>query len=182
MRIKNEDRKIYLDQTDYLRKVLTHFGMTDSKLAKTPLPMGYKPEPFEGTSSSQLRSQYQSLISSLLYIMLGTRPDIAFAVTQMAKFTSNPSDEHLNRAMYILRYLVGTRDYALVFNGNNNGGLHAFCDSSYGDDCTDSDRMRRSTQGYFFKLADLSIKWHSHTQKMIATSSTAAEYMALSDH
>src|SRR5437016_6054478 len=99
----------------------------------------------------------------------------------MAKFTSNPSDEHLNRAMYILRYLVGTRDYALVFNGNNNGGLHAFCDSSYGDDPTESDRMRRSTQGYFFKLADASIKWHSRMQKMIATLSTAAEYMALSD-
>ena len=52
--------------------------------------------------------------------MLGTRPDLAFAVTQMAKFASNPSDEHLNQAMYILRYLVGTRDYALVFDGNSD--------------------------------------------------------------
>jgi len=108
MRIKNKDGKIYLDQTNYLHTVLQRFGMTDSKLAKTPLPTGYKPEPFEGTSTPQLWSQYQSLIGSLLYIMLGTRPDIAFAVTQMAKFTSNPSDEHLNRAMYILCYLVGT--------------------------------------------------------------------------
>ena len=55
--------------------------MTDAKMAKTPLPTGYKPEPFEGTSTPQLRSQYQSLIGSLLYLMLGTRPDLAFAVT-----------------------------------------------------------------------------------------------------
>jgi hypothetical protein len=96
MRIKYEGLKIFLDQTDYLWKVLKRFGMTDARLAKTPLPTGYKPKPFEGTSTPQLWSQYQLLIGSLLYLMLGTRPDIAFAVTQMAKFASNPSDEHLN--------------------------------------------------------------------------------------
>jgi hypothetical protein len=181
MRIQYENGKIKLDQVNYLAKILKRFGMTDAKLAKTPLPTGYKPEPFQGTSTPQLQSQYQSLIGSLLYIMLGTRPDIAFAVTQMAKFASNPSDEHLNRAIYILRYLIGTRDYALIYDGNSNAGLHAYCDSSYGDDRTDSDLKRRSTQGYFFKLANAATKWHSRTQKMVATSSTAAEYMALSD-
>ena len=181
MGIEYKDGKIFLDQTAYLRKILKHFGMTEAKLAKTPLPMGYKPEPFEGTSTPKLRSQYQSLIGSLLYIMLGTRPDIAFAVTQMAKFASNPSEEHLNRAMYILRYLQGTREYALVFDGNSNEGLHAYCDSSYGDDKTEPDLKRRSTQGYFFKLASAAIKWHSRTQRLVATSSTVAEYMALSD-
>jgi len=83
--------------------------------------------------------------------------------------------------MYILHYLVGTRDYALVFNGNSNAGLHAYCDSSYGDDRTKLDRKRRSTQGYFFHLANASIKWHSKMQMLVATSSTMAEYMALSD-
>jgi hypothetical protein len=181
MRIQYENGKIKLDQVNYLAKILKHFGMTDAKLAKTPLPTGYKPEPFQGTSTPQLQSQYQSLIGSLLYIMLGTRPDIAFAVTQMAKFASNPSDEHLNQAIYILCYLIRTHDYALIYDGNSNAGLHAYCDSSYRDDHTDSDLKRRSTQGYFFKLANTATKWHSHMQKMVATSSTAAEYMALSD-
>jgi hypothetical protein len=63
---------------------------------------GYKPEPFDGTNTSNLHSQYQSVIRSLLYLMLGTHPDIVFAVTQMAKFAANPSDEHLNKAMYIM--------------------------------------------------------------------------------
>jgi hypothetical protein len=57
----------------------------------------------------------------------------------MAKFASNPSDEHMNQAMYILHYLIGMCDYALVFDGNSNLGLHAYCDSSYGDDHTESD-------------------------------------------
>ena len=53
MRIKYENGKILLDQTDYLRKILKRFGMIDARMAKTPLPTGYKPEPFEGTSTQQ---------------------------------------------------------------------------------------------------------------------------------
>jgi len=64
MKIQYKDGSILLDQTDYLRKILKHFGMTDAKMAKTPLPTGYKPEPFEGMSSFKLWSEYQSLISS----------------------------------------------------------------------------------------------------------------------
>ena len=59
MRIQYKGHKILIDQTNYLRKILKHFGMTDAKMAKTPLPTGYKPEPFEGTSTPQLQSQYQ---------------------------------------------------------------------------------------------------------------------------
>lgn len=181
MRINQQGGRTHLDQIPYLEKVLKRFGMADAKEATTPLPTGYKPEPFDGTTTSNLRSQYQSVIGSLLYLMLGTRPDIAFAVTQMAKFAANPSSEHLNKAMYIMRYLVGTRNYALVYDGSSNTGLYAYCDSSYGDDRTELDRKRRSTQGYYFSLASACVKWHSKTQALVSTSSTMAEYMALSD-
>ena len=106
MRINNKDGDTYLDQIPYLDKILKHFGMTNAREAKTPLPTEYKPTPFDGTTTSNLQSRYQSVISSLLYLMLRTHPDIAFAVTQMAKFAMNPSSEHLNKAMYIMHYLV----------------------------------------------------------------------------
>jgi hypothetical protein len=138
--------------------------MTNAKAAQTPLSTSYKPEPFDGTATAALRSQYQQVIGSLLYLMLGTRPDLAFTVTQMVKFTHNPSEEH-----------------PLVYDGKSDGGLYAYCDSSYGDDRSDADRRRRSTQGYFFSLANASVKWHSKTQTLISTSSTMAEYIALSD-
>ena len=181
MRIEYRDGKTYLDQVPYLEKILKRFGMADAKAAQTPLPTGYKPEPFDGTATAALRSQYQQVIGSLLYLMLGTRPDLAFAVTQMAKFAHNPSEEHLLKARHIMRYLAGTRKYALVYDGKSDGGLYAYCDSSYGDDRSDADRRRRSTQGYFFSLANASVKWHSKTQTLISTSSTMAEYIALSD-
>jgi hypothetical protein len=48
-------------------------------------------------------------------------------------------------------------------------------------DPTGKPYRRRSTTGYFFKLADCTISWTSHAQKSIALSSTEAEYMAMSD-
>lgn len=178
MRILRKNGKIYLDQTAYLQKVLVRFGMTNAKPARTPLPTGYKPEVSAILSTPDLRSRYQSVIGSLLYLMLGTRPDIAFAVTLMAKFASNPSQEHLDRALYICKYLAGTPNYALVYTGQFEEGLLAYTDAEWG---SSEALKRRSTDGYFFKLAGSTISWRSHTQKTPALSSTEAEYLGVSD-
>jgi len=155
--------------------------MANAKAAQTPLPTGYKPEPFDGTAMVALWSQHQSVIGSLLYLMLEACPDLAFTVTQMAKFTHNPSEEHLLKTRHILCYLAGMHKYALVYDGRSDAGLYTYCDSSYGDDRSDADRRCWSMQGYFFSLANASVKWHSNTQTLICMSSTMAEYIALSD-
>jgi hypothetical protein len=177
MRLIRKGQSIYIDQCSYLEKVIERFGMTNAKYARTPLPTGYTPTPNEGEVNPQLRTQFQQIIGSLLYIMLGTRPDIAFAVTKLAQFAANPSKEHLDKAKYVLRYLSGTAKYALVYKGASNKGLIAYTDSDYAADPV----KRRSTTGYIFKLADGIISWQSRAQKTIALSATEAEYMALSD-
>ena len=177
MRIVRKDRKIFLDQCSYLEKVVERFGMQNAKYARTPLPTGYQPAPNQGKVNPLIRSEFQQVIGSLLYIMLGTRPDIAFAVTKLAQFAANPSKEHLDKARYVVRYLAGTADYALVFDGASNKGLIAYTDSDYAADLI----KRRSTTGYHFKLANGIISWQSRAQKTIALSATEAEYMALSD-
>ena len=134
MRIRRENGKIYLDQVPYLQKVLQRFGMTDTKPAPTPLPAGYVPLLNEGAATSDLHSQFQSVIGSLLYIMLGTHPDIAFAVTKLSQFTVNPLQEHLDKALYICHYLAGTQDYSLVYDGHLNGGLIVYTDSDWAAD------------------------------------------------
>ena len=109
--------------------------------------------------------------------MLGTRPDIAFAVTKMAQFAANPMEDHLNRALYICHYLVGTQSYQLTYDGGAGQGLSATTDS----DWAANSNNRRSQTGFFLKLASGPISWTSHAQKTVALSSTEAEYMALSD-
>ena len=120
---------------------------------------------------------YQSVIRSLLYLMLGMRPDITFAVIKMSQFSANPSKEHLKKAKYILHYLAGTQDYSLIFDGQIGEGLMAYTDSDWAADQV----KHRSTTGFFATLASGIICWQSRPQKTVALSSTEAEYMALSD-
>ena len=177
MRITREGSKIHIDQTKYLETVLQRCGMTASKPATTPLPAGYVPQISGTNASPELRSRYQTVIGSLLYLMLGTRPDISFAVTKLAQHAANPSEDHLSKALYICRYLVGTSKYRLTYDGESGSGISACTDSDWASD----DTSRRSQTGYFIKLAKGLISWTSRAQKTIALSSTEAEYMALSD-
>jgi Reverse transcriptase (RNA-dependent DNA polymerase) len=91
MRITQKRKDIHLDQHDYLDKVLERFSMTNAKSAPTPLPSNWVPQLNKGKASPELLRQYQSIIGLLLYLMIGTRPDIAFAVTKLAQFSANPS-------------------------------------------------------------------------------------------
>ena len=109
--------------------------------------------------------------------MLGTRPDITYAVTKLSQFSANPSKEHMMKVEHICRYLRSTCDYAMVFDGSSDTGLIAFMDS----DWATYPIKQRSITGYFFKLANCIFSWQSRAQKTIALSSTKAEYMALSD-
>ena len=177
MRIERKGNCILLDQCSYLETVVEHFGMQNAKNAQTPLPSGYQPQENKAAVNPAMRSEYQQVIGSLLYIMLGTRPNIAYAVTKMAQFAANPSKEHLDKARYIVRYLASTPKYVLVLNGASNKGLIAYSDSDYAADPV----KRRSQTGFFFKLAEGIISWQSRAQKTVAHSATEAEYMALSD-
>lgn len=117
------------------------------------------------------------MIGSLLYLMLGMWPDICHAVTTMARFSANPTQDHLDHALYICQYLLGTPHYTLQYSGAGDGGLMAFADSNWGQ----SPDNRRTVTGYMIKLSGGVFNWYSHMQKTVALSSTEAEYMALSD-
>src|SRR5260370_18972033 len=99
MKVHREGGKISIDQCAYLETVLERCGMQNCKSAKTPLLARYMPEPvsLETVISPELRSRYQMVIGSLLYLMPGMRPDIAFAVTKPAQFTTHPSEEHFSK-------------------------------------------------------------------------------------
>ena len=174
MRIQRKGKKILLDQTDYLIKVVERFGMSNARRANTPLTGGYVPVESDSKCSDSFRTTYQLIIGSLLYIMLGTCPDITYAVTKLAQFSTNLSME---KAKNICRYLNSTANYALVFDGSSGDGIIAYTDSDWASDPIKC----RSVTGYFFKLANGIFSWQSWAQKTVALSSTEAEYMALSD-
>ena len=161
-------QQIHIDQTTYLQTVLQQCGMANAKFALNPLLAGYVPIKLEGQLSPELQTCYQNVIGSLLYLMLGTRPDISDAVTKLTQFAANPSQEHLDKALYICRYLVGMSNYRLTYDGDLGEGLAACTDSDWASD----PEGRRSQTGFFLKLAGGLISWTSRAQKTVALSST----------
>jgi hypothetical protein len=165
MCVKHTMHKVSIDQHTHLTKVLQQFNMTNAKMAPTPLPTGYTPSENTTVLDSKLWTQYQSVIRSLLYLMLRTRPDIAYVVIKMSQFSANPSQEHLDKAMYIMCYLVGTQDYQIVYNDEKSEGLLAYTDSDWAADPI----KHCSTMGYFTTLASSIVCWQSHLQKNCCT-------------
>ena len=72
MKIQRTRKKLILDQHDYLNKIATQFDLKCSYPVNTLLPTGYEPEENKGTATQAFCLEYQSVIRSLLYIMIGT--------------------------------------------------------------------------------------------------------------
>ena len=176
MRITHQKGIISLDQKDYIVTVLKHFNMQNVKEVSTPLPSGYNLVPNTLPVDKKLCTKYQQVIGSLLYFMLGIRPDITYAVTKMAQFATNLSEEHLTKALYICKYLAGTMNYKLQY-GLKYQGLYAYADADWASDL----KSQQSTTGYLVLLSGTAISWNSRAQKAIVLSSMEAEYMSLLD-
>ena len=159
MRIQRDGSKILIDQCTYLEKVLERYGMTNAKSATTPLPQGYYSLSYNGQVDPNVQSCFQQVIGSLLYIMLGTQPDIGYAVTALSWHAAKPSQEHLDKVLYICQYLPGTCFYSLVFDGASKAGLITFANSDWASD----PNTHCSQTGWFIKLANCIFSWKSHT-------------------
>src|SRR5690606_19148660 len=122
------------------------------------------------------KTLYQQIIGSLMYLVTATRPDLAYTITHLSQFNSDPSQTHYVAAKRVLKYLKGTRDFRLVYPFGQPLRLSGYSDASYGN-CFDT---RRSFSGYLFQLGHSTISWRSRKQKSVSTSTCEAEYMALS--
>src|SRR5271155_121851 len=109
-----------------------------------------------------------------MYAMLCTRPDLAFTISQISQFSSNPSTIHESAAKRALRYLNGTRNLGITFDGNRGLVLEGYSDADWG-----AGKDRKSISGYVFTLAGGAISWSSKKQATTALSTTEAEYIAL---
>ena len=109
-------RSLILDQTKYTSKVVKCFSQENCKETSVPLPTGYIPRPNERKENFSLHSHYQSVIGSLLYIMLGTRPDIPYAMTKILQYSFNPSEEYLQKAIQIVCYLSHSQSLCIKYS------------------------------------------------------------------
>ncbi|XP_035845722.1 secreted RxLR effector protein 161-like [Helianthus annuus] len=109
-----------------------------------------------------------------MYLISCTRPDLAYAVSRLSRYTNNPSSEQWKGITRLLRYLRYTRNYGLHY-GYNPAVVEGFNDANWISDTKDS----RSTSGYVFTLGGVAISWKSSKQTHIARSTTESEFIAL---
>jgi hypothetical protein len=166
-----------IDQSKYAKKIIERFGQQNAREVQTPLPVGYKPVTNSKSAKAEQISYYQSIIGSLLYLALGTHPDITHAVVMMSQFMVNPSEDHINQALHIVQYVNGTLNMGIDYKGKESEGFIAYADADWAGDVN----SRKSVTGYVIKLAGGPVSWLSRKQKTIVLSSTEAEYMCISD-
>jgi hypothetical protein len=175
---RNRDKKyLHLSQPTYISKILSKFCMQDCHSKATPADPFNRltKESSTADSDSSKLFPFQEAVGSLLYCMITTRPDISYAVGQVAQFTTNLGKSHCEAVKRILSYLKGTATFGLRFQKTqSNGILFAFTDADYAGDLD----SRRSTTGYVLTLNAGPVAWGSIKQKSVALSTTEAEYIA----
>jgi hypothetical protein len=115
---------------------------------------------------------YRQIIGSFMYL-LNTRPDICFVVNTLSEFLVEHRRVHIVVAKHVMRYLKGTLDFGLNYNGDHDFKLHGYTNSDWARSVSD----RKSTAGCCFSLESTMISWHSRNQSSIALSTTEAEYI-----
>ncbi|GJU20864.1 zinc finger, CCHC-type containing protein, partial [Tanacetum coccineum] len=146
IRIKHESNGIAISQSHYIEKVLKKFNYFDCTLVSTHMDTSEKLMPNNGQAISQLK--YSRVIGCMMYVMTCTRPDIAFAVGKLSRYTSNPGTQHWQAIQRVLKYLKKTIDYSLIYTGYPSV-LEGYTDASWISNTKDSS----STSGWVFLLS-----------------------------
>jgi hypothetical protein len=172
---RDRERKIiHISQAGYNRTILERYGMQNSKPASTPLSTSARL--IKATIMDVLAEQkdYQSIVGSLMYAMLATRPDLAQSIQQISQFSQKPTRTHEKAAKQGLRYLNGTIDEGITYNGNLGMRLKIWSDANWG-----GEEGRESVSGFVSTMAGGAVSWSSKKQSSVALSTTESEYMAL---
>lgn len=171
------EKEITVRQKGYINDVLNRFGMLECKPVSTPLESGLRLVKQEaGTGDCRHPTPYRELIGALMYLSVGTRPDITHAVSYLSQFNDCHTEVHWKAAKRVLRYLKGTHNVGLVYSHSSDPPT-MFTDADWGNCSLD----RKSYTGYTFIMSGEAISWESKKQQTVALSSTEAEHMALSE-
>ena len=162
------DGTCLLNQAKYITQVLERFNMINCKSIGCPIENGVKlSKDMEPKTPQEIevmkKIPYRSAVGSLIYLVTGTRPDIAVATSNVAKYCENPGPQHWIAVKRILRYLRGTSDWGLMFNPRDET-LIGYSDSDWAGDVGD----HRSTTGYLFAIGGVPVSWKSKKQATVA--------------
>ncbi|CAI7866743.1 unnamed protein product [Closterium sp. NIES-54] len=184
-----EKRCMRVHQRKYLEALAATFGQSKGHVA-TPFPSGFKcvKGPEEESVGEEERRRFHSLVGSLMYAAINTRPDVAFATGQLARVVQSPNKEQVAAGMSVAKYLGQTLtdglQYSAAAQRRQKGAdgveperlfLTAFSDASFASEPEDM----TSVGGFICCVGGGPTAWESKKQVDQALSSVESEYMAL---
>ena len=182
LQLEHTPEGILVHQSNYTRKVLERFNMKDAYPLNTSMvvrSLDVKKDPFRPKEEDEellgAEYPYLSAIGALMYLANGTRPDIAFVVNLLARYSAAPTKRHCNGIKQILRYLRGTKDLGLFFKKKGDMTIVGYADAGY---LSDTHKSILQT-GYVFLNGGTAISWKSTKQSIVATSTNYSEIVAL---
>ncbi|GJY14156.1 retrovirus-related pol polyprotein from transposon TNT 1-94 [Tanacetum coccineum] len=172
IKVKRHSGGYALNQRHYIDKIIDKFQHLNIEEANTPYELSCKLVENNGRAVAQI--EYASAIGCLMYATHCTRPDIAYAVCKLSRYTSNPSHDHWKAIGRIFGYLKRTRQLALYYD-RFPAVLEGYSDASWITGSSDS----KSTTGWIFTLGGGAVCWGSKKQTCITHSTMEAEFLAL---
>jgi hypothetical protein len=174
---------IELKQLGLIDKIIEATDMKDCNPDSVPAP----PRPLGKDANGDPFDEawnYRSVVGMLLYLAGNSRPDIAFAVHQVARFSHDPKKSHATGVKKIIRYLKGTRDKGMIFRPTDDWKIDCYVDADFcglwGSEDPEDPIVTKSRTGYIITLAGCPLMWVSKLQTETSVSTMMAEYVALS--
>ena len=172
-----------MTQAGLIKKIVKTTEMEDSNPNWTPttqVALGSDPE---GKPFDQHPFNYASVVGMLLYLSNNTRPDITFAVSQVARFTASPKQSHATAIKSIVRYLVRTADKGIIVKPDGTYNLRTWVDADFSGlhnrEPESNSASAKSRYGYIITFAGVPLIWKSQLISEICLSTLHAEYVGL---
>jgi hypothetical protein len=132
-----------------------------------------------------LNFEYRSVTGKLNYLAQTSRPDIMYATNQISMYASDPREPHDEAIIYLVKYLMGSKNIGICFSPNAIKGFECYCDANFSgnwniDNAADDPSTAKSRNGWIIFYAGCPIIWESKLQSLVARSTTEDEYISLS--
>jgi hypothetical protein len=166
---------IFLSQRHYVDSLLDLYGMKSCRSTATPLVPNSqlnKASVEDMDCFKSLGVNYRSAVGALSYLSTATRPDIAFAVSNLSQFLERPGIQHWEVFTHVLCYLSGTSDYTLVYPRSYSAPLRGFTDADWGN-CP---LTRLSVTGFLALQNEHLVCWQTKKQPVVSLSTCEAKY------
>lgn len=183
IQVKRDKEKYELTQPGLIQQIINATDMKDCNATKTPASTTPTSADVNGEPFDEIWA-YASIVGMLMFLANNSRPDIAYATHQCARFTHAPKKSHALAVKKIVRYLQGTKDKGLYIKPSQTFSIDCYVDADFaglfGHEDSQTAVSVKSRTGYVLLLADCPLLWVSKLQTMVASSTMESEYIALS--